>query len=193
MRVEKPLSPNQFEKLAIRYVLPDTIAIFLFFLIIVSAVIIYFNIIKFPDILLLMPATVFLCILIAVLRFRTYLFTTTRVMGALSYIYNELGKGESIITMRFKKMFVILGKIPGAIKEEHAEKGHFYTMKTNSQRYKSVIMCNVKKGKYVLGITLADWKGGLYTDKTKGKISNLQKDAKKLLAKIKEEVVQQNV
>jgi len=190
MKASMAGTPQQLEGLLLKFVVVDVVATFFIFAAIANISVIFSQLIKFPDVLLLVPALMMLAGVFAVLRFYRYLFTVVRVLGALSYIFEGFGKGKAACQAFFPKPFVLFSHFLKKHASATEDKEFSFAMKSDSQKYKVDCTISISHGFFDLQIEVVDWRGTSHKRNLREKLSTLQKRVPSLVADIRQEVLE---
>lgn len=165
--------PKKAESTMLRLILPDFLVLFLILAVVANAAVIYSEIVKFPQVLLLVPAISILAIIIAFVRFYKYLSNVLRVMGALSFIYEELGGGTSAVKIDFPKPILLFGFLSKKAFAHSPAKQFNFQMKSDSSKYQAEITIAIDHD-YRLDMKITDWRHQTHSRSACGKIPQLQ-------------------
>ncbi len=190
MRLEVKAPPKKAEFQLIKLVLLDFLFLFLIFAVAGNAAVIYSGIVQFPQVLLVVPAIIVLAVILVFVRFFGYLSTVFRAMGALSYIYDELGEGAVTTIVDFKAPILLFGFLFKKGMEKTNTKFFSLKMITDSAKYKAETFVTSQHGQYSLDVSVTDWRGNTHARAAKGKMPQLQTAAIKTIADIRTEVLE---
>ncbi|MCK4327651.1 MAG: hypothetical protein KAW41_04185 [Candidatus Diapherotrites archaeon] len=174
MLLEMAAPPKEAEAKLLRLILPDFLLIFLILAVAGNVAVIYSGIVKFPQVLLLVPAICVLAAILAFVRFYGFLSTVLRSMGALSFTYDELGSGQSEVTVDFGGPILLFGIISGRGFQKSKAKGFSFFMKSDSAKYRAETSIRTDHTGYYLDINLKDWRGKSHARSARGKVPQLQ-------------------
>ncbi len=189
MLLELDAPPDKVEAKMVRLILPDFMLLFLVLAIAGNAAVILSGIVKFPQVLLLVPAISILAIIFAFVRFYGYLSTVLRVMGALSAVYDELGGGKARVRIAFPAPILLFGFLSEGGFSKSTDKVFSFLMKSDSAKYQASLAILVDHG-YKLDITVTDWRNQAHSRQAEGKLPKLQNAAIGVVEDIRRSVLE---
>ncbi len=189
MILELKAIPKTVEGKLIKLILPDFILLFLIIAAIGNAIIILSEIVQFPQVLLLVPAVLILAVIFSFLRFYKFLSNILRAMGALAFVYEELGGGTSEININFPKLLLIFGSLGGKQFSSSPAKDFTFNMISDSAKYKAETHITIQKG-YIFDIKIQDWRGQTHTASARGTTPQLQNSIATAVSDIRRAVLE---
>jgi len=165
--------PKKAEAKMLRLILPDFLLLFFILAIAGNAAVIASGIVKFPQVLLLVPAISILAAIIAFARFYNYLSTVLRVMGALSLVYEELGGGKADVRIAFPKPLLLFGFLSAKAFSKSQDRKFAFSMKSDSAKYQAQATIGIDHG-YYLDIKITDWRHQEHSRSARGRLPKLQ-------------------
>jgi len=131
------------------------------------------GIVRFPQVLLLVPAISILAAIIAFARFYSYLSTVLRVMGALSLVYEELGGGKADVRIASPRPLLLFGFLSAKAFSKSQDRKFTFSMRSDSSKYQADLSIIIDRG-YRLDVAITDWRRQTHSRSAQGKLPMLQ-------------------
>jgi len=190
MLVELKAPPKKIESRLLKLVLPDFLLMFLVLAAAGNIAVILSGIVKFPQVLLLVPAVTVLAGILAFVRFFGFLSAVLRAMGALSFIYDELGNGAVTVRAEFRPPLLLFGFLASKDLVKSAAQGFNVKMTSDSSKYRSETLINIEHGSYTLDLSVTDWRRQTHARSARGSMPQLQTAAIQVINDIRTEVLE---
>jgi hypothetical protein len=190
MLLELKAPPKKLESRLINLVLPDFLVMFLLLAIAGNAAVVLSGIVRFPQVLLLVPAVAMLAAIISFARFFGFLSAVLRSMGAMSFIYDELGDGIVSVRAEFKPPLLLFGFLAAREFTPSGTQSLVCSMKADSSKYRSETTITADRGKYTLDLAVTDWRRQAHSRTARGSMPQLQTAAIQVINDIRTEVLE---
>ncbi|MBN3037198.1 MAG: hypothetical protein JW834_02010 [Candidatus Diapherotrites archaeon] len=190
MKLVSSESPRKVENLLIRTVVVDFVVMFFLLAGIGSGMAVYYEVARFPDVLLLIPSIAVIAFVLSVARFYSFLSIVIRVMGSLTNVFNEFGGGSVEVIVDVPAPFLLFGMIAARHFQASSPKEYSFRMVSDSGKYKVSAECVVQKGVFQFSAKVVDWHNLSHEKAFRGRVVGVQAAAGRMVKDIRAEVLE---